>query len=40
MSNYWIDFWNNNNILNKKSIHEKIGRTIGGEPISEDKWAK
>lgn len=40
MSNYWIDFWNNNDILNKESIHEKIGRTIAGEPISEDKWVK
>lgn len=38
MSNYWINFWNNNHIVEGKSVHEKIGRTIAGEPISEEKW--
>jgi ubiquinone/menaquinone biosynthesis C-methylase UbiE len=35
---YWIKFWNNNEIINRKGIHEKVGRTIAGKPISNDEW--
>ena len=35
---YWIEFWNNNNIINKPSLHEKVGRTINGVPIEDERW--
>lgn len=37
-NNYWIDFWNKNNIINKNNVHEKVGRTIKGVPIKEEQW--
>lgn len=37
-SNYWKEFWNTNNIINKPTAHEKVGRTIKGVPITDDKW--
>jgi ubiquinone/menaquinone biosynthesis C-methylase UbiE len=35
---YWKDFWNKNTIIEKSDIHEKVGRTINGIPIGEEKW--
>lgn len=36
--NYWVDFWNKNNILNNKDLQKQIGRTINKEPINSDIW--
>jgi cyclopropane fatty-acyl-phospholipid synthase-like methyltransferase len=35
---YWTEFWNSNNIINKPTAHEKVGRTINGVPIEESRW--
>jgi ubiquinone/menaquinone biosynthesis C-methylase UbiE len=40
MSDYWKDFWNKNEITDKKGVHEKVGRTIKGVAIDERKWKK
>lgn len=36
--NYWIKFWQTDQIIHKPTAHEKVGRTIGGVPISEEQW--
>ncbi len=36
--NYWVNFWNKNEIINREGVHEKVGRTILGKPISDDDW--
>jgi SAM-dependent methyltransferase len=35
---YWAEFWNNSEIIYKKGVHEKVGRTIGGRPIKDSEW--
>ncbi len=36
---YWINYWKNNDIVNKSGLHEKVGRTIAGKPITNEKWS-
>jgi cyclopropane fatty-acyl-phospholipid synthase-like methyltransferase len=36
--NYWIKFWQTDQIVHKPTPHEKVGRTIGGVPISDAQW--
>lgn len=39
MSNkYWTNFWKTNQIVNKPTAHEKVGRTINGIPIKAEEW--
>ncbi|MEI8136310.1 MAG: class I SAM-dependent methyltransferase [Bacteroidota bacterium] len=35
---YWKEFWNKNQIIDREGIHEKVGRTIKGVPITDEKW--
>lgn len=35
---YWKDFWNNNEIVNRDGVHQKVGRTIKGVAIEEERW--
>jgi ubiquinone/menaquinone biosynthesis C-methylase UbiE len=35
---YWKDFWNKNTIIEKEGIHEKVGRTIKGIAIENERW--
>jgi ubiquinone/menaquinone biosynthesis C-methylase UbiE len=37
-TNYWKNFWNENNIIERTGIHEKIGRTINGVAIEPHRW--
>lgn len=39
-NNYWVEYWQKDNIVNKANEHEKVGRTIKGKPISEAAWKK
>lgn len=36
--NYWEKFWNTNDMILRYGIHQKIGRTINGIPISNEDW--
>lgn len=38
VENYWEKFWKTNDIIFRDGIHQKIGRTINGIPISNEKW--
>ena len=35
---YWNNFWNSNPIISRDGIHEKVGRTVSGIPISDKDW--
>jgi ubiquinone/menaquinone biosynthesis C-methylase UbiE len=35
---YWIKFWNEDEIINCDNLQNQIGRTIKKTPISEDNW--
>jgi cyclopropane fatty-acyl-phospholipid synthase-like methyltransferase len=37
-NDYWEHFWKTNSIIAKEGIHEKVGRTINGKPISKQDW--
>ena len=39
-SNYWANFWQTNSIINKVTAHEKVGRTINGVPIEDERWQR
>lgn len=36
--NYWKNFWNKNNIIQRDGVHEKVGRTIKGVAIDNNRW--
>jgi cyclopropane fatty-acyl-phospholipid synthase-like methyltransferase len=36
--NYWEKYWNFNEMILRDGIHQKIGRTINGIPISNEDW--
>lgn len=38
--NYWIEYWQNNKIINQPNDHAKVGRTIKGHPISDKIWKR
>jgi ubiquinone/menaquinone biosynthesis C-methylase UbiE len=37
-TNYWIEFWNNNPIIDDEDFQKQIGRTINKVPINKDVW--
>jgi ubiquinone/menaquinone biosynthesis C-methylase UbiE len=37
---YWKEFWNKNMIIEREGIHEKVGRTVKGIAIEQEKWDK
>lgn len=37
-NNYWVKFWNTSKVIHRETPHEKVGRTINGEPIRDEAW--
>ncbi len=35
---YWVDFWNKNNILGNSDLQLQVGRAINKVPITQEKW--
>lgn len=39
-SDYWVSFWNQNQIVDNHDLQQQIGRTINKEPISQENWSR
>lgn len=39
-SDFWKEYWQNNEIIFRENLQSKVGRTINGVPISEELWDK
>jgi ubiquinone/menaquinone biosynthesis C-methylase UbiE len=37
---YWTKYWSENEIIHRSDKQSKVGRTIGGVPISDNQWSK
>jgi len=40
LSDYWINFWNNNELIHNVNPQSQIGRTLNKKPITNKEWQK